>query len=111
MTVAFDDAEAAEDLGEPGLGADSLLGCLVIAARQRGIRLTTGQLVRDHQLREDALTPERLVLIAEAEGLRATIAHLRWADLRRANLRGRAGPHQEGVKSRRAPRLRPGVGT
>lgn len=80
MTVAFD-TEAIDELGDTGPGNDTLLGSLVIAARHRGIRLTTGQLIRDHQLRDGELTPERLVLVAEAEGLRATIARLRWADL------------------------------
>ena len=35
MTVAFDDAGVPEQLSESALGADSLLGCLVLAARPR----------------------------------------------------------------------------
>jgi ATP-binding cassette subfamily B protein len=73
--------EGIDQLGAAGPAADSLLGSLVIAARHRGIRLTAAQLTRDHQLHGAELTPERLVLLAEAEGLRATIARLRWADL------------------------------
>ena len=81
MTLAYDDTEVSEQLGEPGTGGEALLGCLVIAARQRGIRLTTEQLIRDHQLREGEITPARLIHVAEATGLRATITRLRWADL------------------------------
>jgi ATP-binding cassette subfamily B protein len=73
--------ETPDELGEGGLGTDALLGCLILAARQRGIRLTTDQLIRDHQLKDGDLTPERLVLVAEAEGLRAAITNLRWTDL------------------------------
>ena len=81
MTVAFDDQGVSEQLNEPGLGVDSLLGCLVIAARQRGIRLTTQQLIHDNQLTDGEVTPARLLKVAEAGGLRASITKLRWADL------------------------------
>lgn len=81
MSVAFDEAEVPDQLTESAAGVDSLLGCLVIAARQRGIRLTTAQLVHDNQLSEGEVTPQRLVLVAQAAGLRATLTTLRWADL------------------------------
>ena len=81
MTVAFDDQGVSEQLNEPGLGVDSLLGCLVIAARQRGVRLTTQQLIHDNQLTDGEVTPARLLKVAEGAGLRASITKLRWADL------------------------------
>jgi subfamily B ATP-binding cassette protein HlyB/CyaB len=81
VTLETDHADVSEDLRQPEDAPDSLLGCLVIAARYRGIRLTATQLVRDHQLGAVEMTPGQLVRVAEASGLRATITRLRWTDL------------------------------
>ena len=64
----------------PGAG-DSLLGALVIAARQRGIHLSQAQLRRDHRIAADGPTPEELLRVARANGLRAHVAQLDFDDL------------------------------
>jgi ATP-binding cassette, subfamily B, bacterial HlyB/CyaB len=76
------------DPGAPGaeqsaasLSAAALLGSLVIAARYRGIHLSTAQLIRDHQLSRDEPSPERLVDIARASGLRAVITRMSFLSL------------------------------
>jgi ATP-binding cassette subfamily B protein len=76
------------DPGSPGaepsaasLSAAALLGCLVIAARYRGIHLSVAQLIRDHQLGRDDPSPDRLVDIARAAGLRALITRMNFRSL------------------------------
>ncbi|MBV9376055.1 MAG: peptidase domain-containing ABC transporter [Alphaproteobacteria bacterium] len=64
----------------PGAGA-SLLGALVIAARQRAIHLSQAQLRRDHRISADGPTPEELIRIARANGLRAQATRLGFDDL------------------------------
>jgi subfamily B ATP-binding cassette protein HlyB/CyaB len=61
--------------------AGSLLGCLVIVARHRGIHLAVPQLIHDHLLPAGEPTVPRLIDIARASGLRAAAATLPWANL------------------------------
>ena len=67
--------------GPRGAAAPSLLGGLVIAARHRGIHLSTTQLIRDHQLGSGEVSTAQLIRIAQAAGLRAKATTLRWAAL------------------------------
>jgi ATP-binding cassette subfamily B protein len=74
--------EASRGQSEPRrLFAPSLLGCLVIAARHRGIYLSVPQLVRDHLLSPGDPPVERIVEIARASGLRAVVMRLGFQDL------------------------------
>jgi len=81
VTLVVDNSEASNLIVANDAGSDSLLGCLVIVARHRGIRLTTEQLVRDHQITSDQVSTAQIVNMAQAAGLRATTTNLRWADL------------------------------
>jgi len=63
------------------LTSPSLLGCLVIAARYRGIHLSVSQLIHDHILDSAELSIERLLEIARASGLRAISLRLSLQDL------------------------------
>ena len=76
-------AQAEASAEEPASG-NSLLGSLVIAARQRGLQLSVPQLVRDHLLEPGMPSVPQLLHIAEKSGLRASLARLSWDDL--ANL-------------------------
>ena len=76
-------AQAEASAEEPASG-NSLLGSLVIAARQRGLQLSVPQLVRDHLLEPGMPSMPQLLHIAEKSGLRASLARLSWDDL--ANL-------------------------
>ena len=67
--------------GPRGAAAPSLLGGLVIAARHRGIHLSTTQLIRDHQLGSGEVSTAQLIRIAQAAGLRAQATTPRWAAL------------------------------
>jgi ATP-binding cassette subfamily B protein len=69
--------------GEPARSAPSLLGCLVIAARHRGIHLSVPQLIHDHMLGPGEPSIARVLRIARACGLRASNTRLRWDDLSR----------------------------
>jgi hypothetical protein len=52
VTLASNDTSVSNlPSGPRAAAAPSLLGSLVIAARHRGIHLSTAQLIRDHQLR------------------------------------------------------------
>jgi subfamily B ATP-binding cassette protein HlyB/CyaB len=62
----------------------SLLGALIIAARYRGIHLSPAQLGRDHRIGPDGPTPQQLLDIARASGLRAQVARFTFADLMQA---------------------------
>src|SRR5438270_747059 len=66
---------------KPQPGGASLLGSFVIAARQRGVHLSVGQLIRDHQLPSGEVSTPQLLRIAESSGLRAKATRLRWASL------------------------------
>ncbi len=63
--------------------AGSLLGCLVIVARHRGIHLAVPQLIHDHLLPPGEPTVSRLIEVAQACGLRAVATKLSWAELMR----------------------------
>src|SRR6185437_11137923 len=75
--------DAAAEPRAPGTGAPatSLLGALVIVARQHGIQLSVPQLVHDHLLEPDQPSVSQLLSIAAASGLRATSTWLGWSDL------------------------------
>ena len=64
-------------------GAASLLAALVIVARYRGIHLSQTQLRRDHRLAPGELSPDQLVDIARANGMRALTTRLSFGDLMR----------------------------
>jgi subfamily B ATP-binding cassette protein HlyB/CyaB len=59
----------------------TLLASLVIVARQRGVHLSSEQLVRDHQLEAGDASVAETLRIARASGLRASATRLRWGDL------------------------------
>lgn len=61
----------------------SLLGSLVIVARQHGIQLSVPQLVHDHLLEPGQPTVAQLMNIASASGLRITSTRLAWHELHR----------------------------
>ncbi len=67
--------------GEAFGTAASLLGALVIVARHRGIHLSQTQLRRDHRLATGEPSPEQLLDIARANGLRARATRLNSRDL------------------------------
>jgi subfamily B ATP-binding cassette protein HlyB/CyaB len=73
--------EASADAAGGAVG--SLLGCLVIVARHRGIHLAVPQLIHDHLLPAGEPTVPQFIDIARASGLRAAAATLSWADLMR----------------------------
>jgi ATP-binding cassette subfamily B protein len=74
---------------EPEAGQSPLLGCLVIAARYRGVHLSVPQLIHDNLLPPGDPPIESLLRIIHASGLRGNFARLRWNDLMRL---GRALP-------------------
>jgi ATP-binding cassette subfamily B protein len=71
--------------GDPGtdIGRDvsPLLGCLVIAARYRGVHLSVPQLIHDHVLSPGEPSVPRFLEIVRASGLRAAEVKLAFADL------------------------------
>ena len=74
--------EASRTITTPAaLSAPSLLGCLVIAARHRGIQLSVPQLIRDHLLGSEEPSLDRLLEIAHASGLRAVAMRVTFRDL------------------------------
>src|SRR5256886_8565561 len=73
-------AEKPECSRAPAAGA-ALLGALAIVARHRGVRLSPAQLRRDHRIAADGPTPEELLRITRANGLRAVPARLAFDDL------------------------------
>ena len=83
MATAFAADAAGTEQSAASLAAASLLRCLVIVARQRGIHLSVAQLIRDHQLGKEEPSPERLLDIAQASGLRAVEARLSFRALSR----------------------------
>src|SRR5437868_14419611 len=64
----------------PAAGA-ALLGARAIVARHRGIHLSSAQLRRDHRIAADGPTPEELLPVIRANGLRAVSAQLGFDDL------------------------------
>jgi ATP-binding cassette, subfamily B, bacterial HlyB/CyaB len=83
--VTGDDAAGSERAA----AAPSLLRCLVIAARHRGILLSVPQLVRDFQLGPGEPSVAKLIEIAGASGLRAVSARIDWRGLMKL---GKAAP-------------------
>jgi ATP-binding cassette subfamily B protein len=81
VTLTLNEPSNVDLLENPGAGTGSLLGSLVIVARYKGVHLSRAQLVRDHQLRGSDASVGEVLHIAEASGLRATTARLRWDDL------------------------------
>ena len=82
VTLASNDTSVSNlPSGPRAAAAPSLLGSLVIAARHRGIHLSTAQLIRDHQLGSGEVSTNQLVRIAQAAGLRAKATTLSWASL------------------------------
>jgi subfamily B ATP-binding cassette protein HlyB/CyaB len=67
----------------PAAGA-SLLGALVIVARYRGIHLSEAQLRRDPRLAVGEPSPEQLLEIARASGMRALATRFSFQDLMQA---------------------------
>jgi ATP-binding cassette subfamily B protein len=69
----------------PEHGADpaqsSMLGALVIVARQRGIHLSQAQLRRDHQIGPGEPSPQALLQIARTSGMRVVRTRLEFRDL------------------------------
>ena len=78
--VERDGVEEPRDAGAAALGL-SLLGSLVIVARQHGIHLSVPQLVHDHLLEPGQPSVPRLLNIAAASGLRASGTWLGWSEL------------------------------
>jgi subfamily B ATP-binding cassette protein HlyB/CyaB len=72
------DEPRVESAGASGV---SLLGSLVIVARQHGIQLSVPQLVHDHLLEPGQPSVPRLLQIAGASGLRASATWLSWSEL------------------------------
>jgi len=60
-----------------------MLGALAIVARHRGIHLSPVQLRRDHRLAPGEPSPQKLLDIARASGLRAVATRLKFRDLMR----------------------------
>jgi ATP-binding cassette, subfamily B, bacterial HlyB/CyaB len=63
---------------EPAVSGLSLLGSLVIVARQHGVQLSVPQLIHDHLLEPGQPTVSQLLNIAEENGLRASAVRLSW---------------------------------
>jgi len=61
----------------------SLLGSLVIVARQHGVQLSVPQLIHDHLLEPGQPSVGQLLTIAEASSLRASAVRLSWHQLLR----------------------------
>ena len=81
VTLTLNEPLTIDALDDSLPAAGSLLGSLVIVARNRGVQLSKEQLVRDHQLTRGDATVKELIAVARAEGLRATATRLRWRDL------------------------------
>ena len=64
-----------------GTTRSSMLGALVIVARHRGIHLSLAQLGRDHRLGPGEPSPEQLLQIARANGMRAVATRLKFSEL------------------------------
>jgi ATP-binding cassette subfamily B protein len=63
------------------LSAPSLLACLVVVARHRGIYLSVPQLIRDHLLGSEEPSIDRLLEIARKSGLRAVTMRVTFREL------------------------------
>jgi ATP-binding cassette subfamily B protein len=90
IAISAPSVASGDETGGGRAGAQSsLLACLVIAARGRGILLSVPQLVRDFQLGAGDPPVAKLIEIAGACGLRAVSARLDWRGLMKL---GKAAP-------------------
>jgi ATP-binding cassette, subfamily B, bacterial HlyB/CyaB len=89
VTPTPEPASASANAGGARGAVSSLLTCLVIAARHRGLLLSATQLVRDFQLGPGDPPVEKAIEIARACGLRAISARIDWRALMRL---GKAAP-------------------
>ena len=64
-------------------GPSTLLGCLVVAARYRGVHLSVAQLVHDHLLHAGEPPLDVFLKIVHASGLRGSAAKMGWPGLMR----------------------------
>ena len=78
MVLGTPEARPGENAAASGL---SLLGSLVVVARQHGVQLSVPQLIHDHLLEPGQLSVPQLLNVANASGLRATSVHLSWREL------------------------------
>jgi ATP-binding cassette, subfamily B, bacterial HlyB/CyaB len=83
VTLAVTDRAPTEAAAEREGASGSLLTCLAIVARTRGVPLSVSQLVHDHQLASTDVSAAELLRIGRASGLRMSQARLRWRDLLR----------------------------
>jgi ATP-binding cassette, subfamily B, bacterial HlyB/CyaB len=81
LALTLDPRPDPETRREPSAAGLSLLGCLVVAARYRGVHLSVPQLIRDHLLGPDEPNAAKLLHIAEASGLKARPVRLDWDKL------------------------------
>src|ERR1043166_5023000 len=81
VTFALNEPSTVDVLDDADNITGSLLGSLVIVARQRGVHLSKEQLIRDHLLQAGDASVVETLGIAEAAGLRASTTRLRWGDL------------------------------
>ena len=70
--------------GQSGAAQSTLLGCLVIVARHRGVQLSVTQMVHDHLLHGGDPPDELFLKIVHESGLRGSVARLSWRELMRA---------------------------
>lgn len=59
----------------------SVLACLVLVARHRGVHLSMAQLIHDNVLTGSRVTLEQLLKCAQTAKLKAKVAHLTWDEL------------------------------
>ena len=78
LTVAKNPAAPSQP---PGSGDRSLLSCLVIVARHRGVHLSVPQLIHDNVLTGQEVTLPQLLKCAQSAKLKAKVAYLTWAEL------------------------------
>jgi len=81
VTLASNEPSTVALLDDADNVTGSLLGSLVIVARQRGVHLSKDQLIRDHLLKTGDASVVEMLGIAQASGLRASTTRLRWGDL------------------------------
>ncbi len=78
QTVANNSAAPSQPQGS---GDRSVLACLVIVARHRGIHLSVPQLVHDNVLTGQEVTISQLLKCAQSAKLKAKVAQLTWDEL------------------------------
>src|SRR5471030_776600 len=73
---ASNDSGSVESLPDPEPEVSSLLECLVIVARDRGVELSVQSALRGQLLAPGSIGKEQIVQIARGAGLRASITRL-----------------------------------